>query len=80
MAQSKHEYFHLGVTNQKTADITVDLRRVDRNKMAKWTPEQRKSLLEFLNTCSEAFESFKAAIIEANRLVAVQVSDTTDAQ
>jgi hypothetical protein len=69
MVQSKHEYFHLGVNNQKTPDIVIDLRRVDRKKMKQWTPEQRRGLLDFMKTCEEAFETFKGEILEANELL-----------
>jgi hypothetical protein len=79
MAQSKHEYFHLGITNQKTPDITVDLKRVDIKKMARWTPQQREHLLGFLERCTESFEAFKQTIIEANRLDAAEVCDASKA-
>lgn len=58
MTQSKNEYFHRGVTNQTKPDIIVDLRRIDRKKMAKWAPEQKKHLVDYLNTCEEAFRAF----------------------
>jgi hypothetical protein len=68
MPQRKNEYFHLGVTNQKNPDIVVDLRRVDRSKMAKWTPDQRRGIVEFLKDCESSFRAFKEEILSANDL------------
>jgi vacuolar-type H+-ATPase subunit I/STV1 len=84
MAQSKHEYFHLGVTNQTRPDITVELKRADRKMMARWTDQQRRGLIEFLKDCEQSFAAFKGEILAANELLnseqEVQGSVATDGE
>lgn len=58
MAQSKHEYFHKGVNIQKRPDITINLKRPEVEKMAKWTTDQKKHLPAFIRTCEAVFEAF----------------------
>lgn len=62
MIQSKHEFFHQGVDTQKRADIVVDLKRIDNKKIAKWTPEHKQNLPEFIATCERVFASFIAEL------------------
>lgn len=58
IAQSKHEYFHKGFTNQKRPDIVIDLRRPSSEHISKWTPEQKQHLPAFIKTCEAVFAAF----------------------
>lgn len=61
MVQAKHQYFHKGEA-QKRADITVDLRRLDKKKIAKWTTEERKHLKDFIISFEASFNAFKTEL------------------
>jgi hypothetical protein len=63
--QSKHQYYHNGVDNQKQADITIDLKRLDKKKISEWTPEQKKELQSFINRVDKIFAVFKNEILDA---------------
>jgi hypothetical protein len=62
--QSKHQYYHNGVDNQKRADITIDLKRLDKTKIAEWTPEQKKELQSFIVRVDKIFNAFKNEILD----------------
>ncbi len=63
--QSKHQFYHKGVDNQKRADITIDLKRLDKTKIAQWTPDQKKDLESFINRADKIFTVFKNEILDA---------------
>lgn len=69
-AQSKHEFFHKGFSNQKRPDIVIDLRRPSADRIGKWTPEQKKHLPAFIKTCEAVFAAFINELKE-------QTNDTT---
>lgn len=66
-AQSKQEFFHNGVDNQKTPDIIVDLKRVSTEQISLWPREQRSHLIQWLSDCERSFDRFRQAIIEASK-------------
>lgn len=63
--QSKHQYYHNGVDSQKRADITIDMKRLDKSKIAEWKPEQKKELASFINRVDKIFTAFKNEILDA---------------
>lgn len=63
--QTKHQFYHEGVDNQKRADITIDLKRLDKEKMKEWTVEQKILAKAFIERVSGIFEVFKNEITEA---------------
>jgi hypothetical protein len=63
--QTKHQFYHKGTDNQKRADITIDLKRLDKEKMKGWTVEQKIMAKSFIERVSGIFEVFKNEILEA---------------
>jgi hypothetical protein len=63
--QTKHQHYRKGVNNQKRADITIDLKRLDKDKMKEWTVEQKLTAKAFIERVSGIFEVFKNEILEA---------------
>lgn len=63
--ESKHQFYHTGVDNQKRADITIDLKRLDKEKMKEWTAEQKMAARAFLKSVDAVYEAFKDEILEA---------------
>jgi hypothetical protein len=63
--QSKHQFYKNGPDNQKVADITMDLKRVDVNKMDQWDGNQKDNAIEFINRCEKVFEAFKSEILKS---------------
>lgn len=64
-AQSKREFFHKGVDQQKSADVIVDLRRPSSEQIKKWTLSQRIQLLAFLSDCRATFDAFEKELKDA---------------
>lgn len=62
--QSKQEFFHSGVDNQKRPDIVIDLRRIDAKKILDWTKEQKLELKEWLDHCEDQFRIFKKELLK----------------
>jgi hypothetical protein len=48
MRQSKYQYFRNGVDNQKRADVTIDLKRVDVKKIREWSLAQKLQALAYV--------------------------------
>jgi len=65
MTQIKHQFYRTGVDNQKKADIIIDLKRLDKEKMKEWTVEQKLFAKSFMNKMERQFEIFKNEILEA---------------
>lgn len=65
MAQIKHQFYHTGVDNQKRADITIDLKRLDKKKMKEWTLGEKIMARAFVERITSQFEIFKNEILEA---------------
>lgn len=63
--QTKHQFYHTGVDNQKRADITIDLKRLDKSKMKEWTLGEKIMAKAFIERVSGIFEVFKNEILEA---------------
>jgi hypothetical protein len=65
MASSKREFFHLGIHDQKKPDLVMDLRRVDSEKIAEWTPEQKQAVKEWVFDCESTFKRFRNEILNS---------------
>lgn len=65
MAQAKHQFYHRGHEVMKKADITIDLKRPEKEIMKEWTVEQKIAGRAFLNSVTAVFEAFKNEINEA---------------
>jgi hypothetical protein len=65
MERAKHEFFRNGAEVQKTADIIVDLKRVEKKTIEKWTPAQRQLAADWLNEVERSFRIFKSEILKA---------------
>jgi len=63
--QTKHQFYHTGVDNQKRADITIDLKRLDKEKMKEWTVSEKIMAKAFIERVSGIFDVFKNEIMEA---------------
>lgn len=63
MMQSKHEFFHSGVDNQKRPDIVVDLRRKNTKEISKWTPQEKEEAKIWLKSVEHVFNAFKEEIL-----------------
>ncbi len=63
MAQSKLDFFHRGVLNQKQPDIVINLTRKDVELIKKWTPEEKVELRNFMERAEESFNAFKNEIL-----------------
>lgn len=63
MVQSKHQFYKLGPDNQKRADITIDLKRINGDKMEEWTPEQKEDARIFIESCEKYISVFKKQIL-----------------
>jgi hypothetical protein len=63
--QTKHQFYHTGVDNQKRADITIDLKRLDKEKMKEWTVSEKIMAKAFIKRVSGIFEVFKNEILDA---------------
>ena len=64
-AQSKREFFHSGVDNQKRPDIVVDLKHPSVEQMKLWSVRQRMSVLQWIEDCEKTFKVFKKEITKA---------------
>lgn len=65
LAQSKREFFHKGVDNQKRPDIVIDLRRVSPDKIKEWSLSQRLMALAFIRDARNTFNAFEKEIKDA---------------
>lgn len=63
--QTKHQFYHKGTVNQKRADITIDLKRLDKKKMKEWTVSEKIMAKAFIERISGIFDAFKKEILEA---------------
>jgi hypothetical protein len=62
MAHIKNQFFSGGVDNEKRSDINVILERVDIEKIAKWTPEQKQSCKKWIDFLQSSFNNFIESI------------------
>jgi hypothetical protein len=60
--QTKYEYFHGGVHEQKQPDIVFHFKRVSEEAMSKWTDNQKKEMLNLLDSYIKG--SFKVWVSE----------------
>jgi len=65
MVQSKFQFYHGGVDDQKRSDITIDLKRIDSKKIQSWTVSQKIQARSFLADAEGRFMAFRDAILEA---------------
>ena len=63
MRASQRKFFRKGVEIQKKADITIDIRRPDKEVMKRWTEEQKVEAREFAVESLNGFKNFVAEII-----------------
>lgn len=63
MAQSKHQFYRKGPDNQRKSDITIDLRRLDPAIIIKWSAEEKKNLVEFMEMADASYQAFKQVIL-----------------
>lgn len=52
------KFYHKGINVQKSADIIIDLKRPDIEKLKAWSLSERITALAFLNEAKSKFESF----------------------
>lgn len=64
-AQSKHQFYRKGPDNQRTSDVTVDLRRLDKAKIAAWSAEDKNNLIDFMMLADAVYQAFKEEILNA---------------
>lgn len=62
MAQIKHEFFRKGADKQKQPDIVVTLKRVDVDKIAEWSVEEKEEARVFMSGVETVFMIFKSVI------------------
>lgn len=58
LMQAKYQYYQKGPDFQKRSDITIDLRRPDIKKIAKWTAQERAGLHDFIRRARASFNAF----------------------
>jgi hypothetical protein len=63
--QAKHQFYRKGVDNQKRADITIDLKRLDKSEMTKWTNKEKAEATLFINQVEGVLKAFIAEIRES---------------
>jgi hypothetical protein len=66
-AQSKHEFFHRGVDNQKTPDIIIDMRRPSKEQMKLWPLRSKIGLRAWLSDIDRSYKAFRKEIMNATK-------------
>lgn len=67
MRQAKHQYFRNGPENQKRADITIDMRRLDIKKFKGLTVMQRIGLITFIADSERSFKTFRKELMSLTK-------------
>lgn len=62
MAGVEHKYFRKGVSKQKRCDISVSLKRPNMEDIRKWSEEERKGILDYIEQSKKYFDSFSESL------------------